>query len=348
MVFPEQDRLSDKLVNPSLPVIPRPMETKEIQESLADHYPSNPLYFLLGPQGSGKSTFLRGLFDYYAQCPDWLFVDLSGASHLLLTASSAIIDQGRTKGLLSPSETNFFWAGEGFVLEGQEPISSPFALLTNLLNILKEKRKKVLFIIDDVVNSTELQHFLSDYQSFLRRKHLVYLLMAGTFENISKLQDEESITFLYRVPKIYLGPLPLKEIAFNYMCHLDISLEEAASLAKFTQGYAYAYLVLGLILGRNKKKTTDNEVLIEFDRTLAENAYNKIYSELTKTERRIVKSFDNDESVPTTDMIAKLGINEKSFRVFCDRLIKKRVVISDGYGLLRLALPRFREYLFFR
>ena len=99
MVFPEQDCLSDKLANPSLPVIPRPMETKEIQESFADPYPSNPLYFLLGPQGSGKSTFLRGLFDYYAQCPDWLVVDLSGASRLLLTASSAIIDQGRTKGL---------------------------------------------------------------------------------------------------------------------------------------------------------------------------------------------------------------------------------------------------------
>lgn len=234
------------------------------------------------------------------------------------------------------------------MLEGQEPISSPFALLTNLLDILKEKQKKVFFVIDDVINSTELQHFLSDYQSFLRRKHLVYLLMAGTFENISKLQDEESITFLYRVPKIYLGPLPLKEIAFNYIRYLDISLGEAASLTKFTKGFAYAYLVLGLILGRNKKKTIDNEVLIEFNRTLAENAYNKIYSELTKAERRIVKSFGGDESHPTKELIAKLGINEKSFGVFRDRLIKKGVVISDGYGLLRLSLPRFREHLFFR
>ena len=265
-----------------------------------------------------------------------------------MAASSVIIEQGRTKGFLLQSETNFFWEGDGFAFYGQEPISSPFALLTNLFDNLKEKRKKAFFLIDEAVNSTELQHFLSDYQSFLRRKHLVYLLMAGTFENISKLQDEESITFLYRVPKIYLGPLPLKEIAFNYMRYLDLSLEEAAILAKFTKGYAYAYQVLGSILGRSKEKAIDDEVLIEFDRTLAENAYNKIYSELTKAERRIVKSFGGDEARPTKELIAKLGINEKSFGVFRDRLIKKGVVISDGYGLLRLSLPRFREHLFFR
>ena len=70
--------LSDKLVNPSLPIIPRSTEIKEIQESFADPYPSNPLYSLLGPQGSGKSTLLGELFDYYTQCPDRLMVDLSG------------------------------------------------------------------------------------------------------------------------------------------------------------------------------------------------------------------------------------------------------------------------------
>ena len=146
---------------------------------------------------------------------------------------------------------------------------------------------------------------------------------------------------------MYLGPLPINEIGYKYQLYLGVELEEAASLAKFTKGYAYAYQVLGSILWRSKKKGIDNEALIEFDRTLAENAYNKIYSELTKTERSIVKSFDHDEPIPVSDLVAKLDINAKSFSVFRDRLIKKGVLLSGGYGWLRLALPRFREFLFF-
>ena len=111
---------------------------------------------------------------------------------------------------------------------------------------------------------------------------------------------------------MYLGPLPINEIAYNYQRYLGVELEEAASLAKFTKGYAYAYQVLGSILWRSKKKGIDNEALIEFDRTLAENAYNKIYSELTKTERSIVKSFDHDEPIALSDLVAKLNINKKA------------------------------------
>lgn len=43
---------------------------------------------------------------------------------------------------------------------------------------------------------------------------------------------------------MYLGPLPINEIAYKYQLYLGVELEEAASLAKFTKGYAYAYQVL--------------------------------------------------------------------------------------------------------
>ena len=49
--------------------------------------------------------------------------------------------------------------------------------------------------------------FASSFQIFLRQDQPIFLLMTGLYENIYDLQNDKSLTFLYRAPKLLLEPL---------------------------------------------------------------------------------------------------------------------------------------------
>ena len=70
---------------------------------------------------------------------------------------------------------------------------------------LKNKGKKVLFIIDEIINNSYVKVFASNFQIYITQNYPVYLVMAGLFDNISNLQNEKSLTFLYRAPKNFSG-----------------------------------------------------------------------------------------------------------------------------------------------
>ena len=55
----------------------------------------------------------------------------------------------------------------------------------------------------------------SSFQTFIREDYPVFLLMTGLFENIRNLQNEDTLTFLYRTPRIELKPLGIIGMANN-------------------------------------------------------------------------------------------------------------------------------------
>lgn len=100
-----------------------------------------------------------------------------------------------------------------------------------------------------------MRAFAAAFQIFLRQDLPVYLLMTGLFENISALQNEKSLTFLYRAPKIHLGPLNIGTIAEDYRAVLGLSGQESMDLARLTKGYSFAFQVLGYFTWENKGDT---------------------------------------------------------------------------------------------
>ena len=68
--------------------------------------------------------------------------------------------------------------------------------------------------------------------------------MTGLYENINSLQNEKSLTFLYRAAKIELKPLNLRTIAENYHSKLSVDEETALKMARLTKGYSFAFQVL--------------------------------------------------------------------------------------------------------
>lgn len=130
-------------------------------------------------------------------------------------------------------------------------------------------------------NNIQLENdaFVSNFQIYITQHYPVYLVMTGLYDNISNLQNEKSLTFLYRAPKIFLAPLSIPSMTTSYRTVFDIAPKEAVQMAKLTKGYPFAFQILGYLKWENRSSI--EKLLPDFDEALASYAYEKIWSELS-------------------------------------------------------------------
>ncbi len=328
--------------------IDRSEESKNIIEEFSSETPSNLVYLISGLRGSGKTVFMSAIADYFARKEDWVVVDPGPKDNILENVASEIYETGKMKHAFLKGEFSFSFQGLTFSLKGETPVSTVNTLLKKMLDVLSKKNKKVLITIDEADNSEQMKLFIQAYQSLIRQKYQIRLLMTGPYENVSKLQEERSLTFLYRAPKILLGPLSLSAIAANYIRDLGVNKETSVELAKLTKGYAYAYQTLGYLLYKRNKRNIDDEILAEYDQYLADYVYEKVYSGLSAKEQVILKAIGIDSPFRFGDISKVATIDPKTLSVYRDRLIKRGLLLKTSYGFVQFALPRFSEFLLFK
>ena len=157
--------------------------------------PSNKVYMVAGVRGSGKTVSLAEIADHYSSNDQWIVLRLSADTDLIAGAVSELtrvsqfhdLDLGLNLNLgiaeLSVNKTNDSLEKE--------------AMLRNILEKLKNKGKKVLFIIDEIINNSYVKVFASNFQIYITQNYPVYLVMAGFFDNISNLQNENFLSFIF-------------------------------------------------------------------------------------------------------------------------------------------------------
>lgn len=89
-------------------------------------------------------------------------------------------------------------------------------------------------LFDEMTNSEYMKVFAGAFQIFVRQELPVFLLGTGLYENIEELQNEKSLTFLYRAPKIQLKPLNNVAIINKYKTIFNISAEQASQMTDRT------------------------------------------------------------------------------------------------------------------
>lgn len=325
--------------------ISRNKESEKIISEFSSDNPSNYVYIITGLRGSGKTVLLSAIANHFMNEKDWIVVDPGPKDNILENVASEIYETGKVKKVFLKNEFSFSFHGITFSIEGNEPVSSVNTLLKKMLQYIKKKGKRVLITIDEVDNSEQMKVFIQAYQSLIRLNYPVMLLMTGLYDNISKLQENKSLTFLYRAPKIYLEPLNIGAIASSYRNYLNVCFDSSIELAKLTKGYAYAYQVLGYLLYPTESKKINEKIIGEYDQYLAEYVYDKIYSELSIKEQKILLSIPNNQPVKMSKLAELSSTDAKSLSVYRDRLIRKGLIYSPSYGYVEFVLPRFFEYL---
>ncbi len=324
--------------------IPRQNILDEIYASFSSAQPASQVYIITGVRGSGKTVSMASVADHYKNQEKWVVVELNPESDMLEQLASKIYDEGNLKKLFVKPDFNFSFHGFGFSISGKEPISSISTLLKQELECLKSKGIRLLITVDEAISNQFMKVFAHEFQSFMRNNYEVFLLMTGLFNNISQLENQKSLTFLYRAPKIYMTELNPLSVANSYKTVFGLDNDRAIALAKYVNGYAYAYQVLGYILFKTGKSDIDEAVQEEFDETMLSRAYGVIYSELSDKEKSIILSAT--KSSRNADIIEDIGIDKTQLSAYKRRLVLKGI-LTESKTEIKFALPRFSEFLQF-
>ena len=180
-----------------------------IRETFLNDNPMTYAYIITGIRGSGKTVLLSSLCDYFKNEKDWIVVELNPTRDMLESLAAKLYENSNLKFNFIKKEFSFSFHGIGFTLNGENPVYDVESLLEKMLGILDKHGKKVLVAIDEVSRSKEIKTFSHSFQILNRQRLPVYMLMTGLYSNVKNLEDDKTLTFLYRAPKVDLDPLDL-------------------------------------------------------------------------------------------------------------------------------------------
>jgi len=326
-------------------LISREEDIRPIKESFDSDRPNSQVYIITGPRGSGKTVSMTSIVSYYKNKDSWLTIELNPELDMLEQLASKLYDEGKLKKLFLKADFNFSFHGIGFTIKGDNPLLNISSLINKELEYLKKKSIKVLISIDEISSNKNVKAFVSEYQLWLRNNKPVYLLMTGLYQNVSALQKEKTLTFLYRAPKVDLRDLNPRAIANSYKKIFEIDEAEAIKLAKVVSGYAFAYQLLGDILFRNNKKILDDDVIKEFDELIYERAYLMIFNELSAKEKQILLCACNNSN--NQYILNQLGLKPNGLSNYKAGLAKKGLIVDNERSDIIFKLPRFKEFIEF-
>jgi len=331
-------------IEPNL-TISREDQLKDIYASFMSDFPDSKTYIITGPRGVGKTVALSTISNHFKQLDKWIVIDLNPEMDVLEQIAAKLYDEGKTKHLFLKVEFDFSFKGIGFSIKGSNPITNISTLINKMLEYLKKKDYKILLTIDEVVSNSNIKVFAHEFQSYLRDNLPVYLLMTGLYQNISLLQNQKTLTFLYRTPKIYLNELNIRAIVNSYKNIFNINESQAIEIAKLTNGYAYGYQLLGNILYKSGKYEITDKILEKYDELLQSHVYDKIFDELTDTEKEIlIFATSNPDN---TFILNKAKLSKSSLSNYKKSLYLKGIIEKDYSRKITFSLPRFKEYLIF-
>lgn len=325
-----------------LQMITRLSQMNEIINSFSSDSPTQQIYMITGVRGAGKTVFMTTAAKHFREEKDWVVVELNPEKDLLVGLAAKLYNYDGLKELFNKAKLNLSFFGIGVELEKTEKITDIEVAVSRMLEQLNKHKKKVLITIDEVSNTETMRIFSSAFQIFVRQDYPLFLLMTGLYDNINALQNEKSLTFLYRAPKIYLKELNMGSVTGEYQEIFHLDAEEARKMARLTMGYPFAFQVLGYYT--YEKKGSYEDAIRPCRQYLDEYAYDKIWSELSEKDRRVIFVISELNTGRVKDIREKLDMKTNEFSMYRDRLIKKGILNGDEHGYVRLTLPFFADY----
>lgn len=325
--------------------VSRIVQTNRIIEDYEAVPAVNQIYMVTGVRGSGKTVMMTNIADILSKRDDWIVVELNATRDLLQSLASRLYAVPRFHDCFLKAKLDFSAFSLGVSIENAAPVTDVEDMVAKMLDQLQKLGKRLLITIDEVVYSEQMKVFASAFQIFMRQEYPIFILMAGLYENIYELQNNKSLTFLYRAPKIILEPSNLTAVRQHYKNIFALEEEKAERMAALTRGYPFAFQVLGYLYWEHRDTMTLDEILPEYDQYLEEYVYSKIWLEMSEKDKEILQVLAVSGEIKVKNLREKLGLASEQFSVYRERLKRKGVIDTRQYGMVSMALPRFEEFI---
>ncbi len=327
---------------PPLEIIERKAQADRIISEFCQDRPSNYINLVTGIRGCGKTVFITQIANRLQEKKDWIVINLNPQREILTALAAKLNSDKSLNRIFIEAQINLQALGIGIDIKGATPVTDIEEALTRMLRSIKKHNKRLLITIDEVTNSKDIRIFTSAFQIFLREGLPVFLLMTGLFNHIDRLKNAEGMTFLERAPRTVLSPLSFNAIVDKYVHTLKLKQSDAIKLATATKGYSFAFQTIGYYAWENPKKL--DSALIDAKEYLFEFAYQKIWSEHSATDRKVIRAIHQSKTGEISQVRKILGWSSNQFNPYRDRLIKSGIISVPQNGYVELALPWFGDY----
>lgn len=330
-----------------------------VVQSLEDGTGPYQTSMIYGMRGVGKTSLLADITSKLEKKDDWIIVYLAMTNDLLETLIQSVYREANSKikqalNMIDGVKFSAF----GFEIEFNVADSQTTyqALLEEMLKVLKKHNQSLLIAIDEVKETPEIVNLASIYQIMVLKNYPINIMMTGLPKNVSELQNNDVLTFLLRSGRIPLGPLDPFDIKYRYQkaferADKEISNSTLMKMTKLTKGYAYAFQDLGYYVWQHSDTQVTEEdvdnVLSLFKHDLFRNAYTKIVSELSPTDRQFLLTMakSKENVVEISEIRQQMGKNTNYISQYRKRLIDSQVIVEAGYGKVAFSLPFMGEFI---
>lgn len=316
-----------------------------IIETFNDVEPDEQAFKLTGIRGTGKTVTLTSIEKTFREDEDWIVLGLRPDTDILLDLVSNLYSSVPTITKFIDANLNLSAFGIGLNISKKSPTTSIDHVLKVLLNEMKKHNKRLLITIDEARKTKGMIDFVQEFQILIREELPIFIVVAGLYEDIEKIENAEGLTFFLRATKYEMTPLNLTYIRDDYKDTLKISFDEAEKMAFITKGYAFAYQTLGKYMWDSKEKTLNTSVLRAFDDTLSEKVYKKIWSELAPKDKWFLKFIVQKEKMTATELLEMTKQTHSEWSIPRARLSEKGIIDVTTRGVISISLPRFREFV---
>ena len=326
-------------------LISRASQSVSVTEAFCDDQPNQQIFIITGVRGSGKTVFMNDIAKKIGKMKDWIVVELNPERDMLEALVSKLTSENTFARIFKEAKINLSFFGIDLEVKGMAPVTDIEVALEKMLTSLQNKGKRILITVDEAVNSKEMRIFASSFQMMIRKDLPLFLLMTGLYENINDIQNEKSLTFLYRAPKIELSPLNVRAMADSYRKNCNVAADVAVEMARMTKGYSFAFQVLGYFTWKNK--CFDEETVQEYKQYIEDYAYEKIWMEMSAGDKKTAYGIANVPDGKIIDIRKFLDLETNQFNPYRKRLIKKGIINGKEHGYVTFTLPFFEEYVLY-
>ncbi|MBO4266415.1 MAG: ATP-binding protein [Lachnospiraceae bacterium] len=327
--------------------ISRDAQLGSIVEDFTSDTPASQVYMITGLRGIGKTVAMTNIVSRLASTDGWICISLNPERDMLNALASKIYTEGGLQKHFLKAKIDLSMFGLGVSVEDGYKYTDIESAISMMLKELGKRGKRVLVAVDEVVNNKDVRVFAASFQIMLRDNLPIYLLMTGLYENIYNLQNEKTLTFLYRAPKIALAPLNITAVCNKYEDIFGISHDKAWEMAILTKGYSFAFQVLGYLVWSEDAKNDPDAIIKKYDEYLEEYVYEKIWAELSEKDRSVLESIAmlGGEKVRIKDIRELQDMKSGELSVYKKRIEKKGLIDTTQYGYVSIVPPRFVEFI---
>lgn len=342
--------------------IGRELIINDFLQSLNDSNDPNRTTIITGIRGSGKTAILSDIHQSL-DLKTHAIINVTAQDGMLLEILDEFIRNGKGKSWFGKGfdDIQGFSAGAlgfsvGLTKKNENEAHSFRFLLSGLLDELKAKKIKTVFLIDEVHNDTgDMREFATTYQHLVREEYDVALMMAGLPSSVNDVLNDKILTFLRRARRVELENINIKAVEIAYeqafsnagRTFLGDALRESA---KSTEGYPYLIQLLGFFLFKNGSRAIDGKLArqsLELAKIeLFKNVHDMLFRELSIKDHEFLFAMAEDESVSDFAAVKeRLHVSPGYASKYRLRLLIAGMIRPAGHGKLAFAPPYMREYL---